>query len=728
MMGASPAAMAHALASDGAAAQPAPPAQSAQTDDTIVVTAERRTQSQQEVPIAVTAITGDALTRGGSTNSVDLGAAAPGLVMPLQRNSSTPYLRGVGTQNGGAAEEGSVATYVDGVYIASLSAANFSFNNIERVEVLRGPQGTLFGRNATGGLIHIITRDPSFTPELNVNVGYANYQTLSGGLYATAGLTDTIATDIAVYFTNQGQGYGRNISGIAGVNGTDVNLRDEWAVRSSILVRPSDRFHLRITADYDHRESDIGNTRTVYPGAVDSGGTVFRGTIYDSQQDIVRNVNAHQWGLSGHAEFELSDNVRLTSTTAFRYAYNFALFDQDAGPVRIIDAPITDTASTFQQELLLLGTAGRFDYTLGLFYYWATAGFQPLSLRSSAIPSQNLDRTSKMTTNSYAGFAQGTYHLTDRTSLTLGARFTRDERQIVGRDVAVAGNPQPAGTLLRSTATNTFPNQQTFDKITWRAALEHRFSDQVMVYASASRGFKSGIFNATNPYQAPATPETLDAYEVGFKTDLFDRIVRFNASAFYYDYSDIQLTRIVAGTTQLFNAARARIEGLDAELTIRPRIPTGHLEFRAGLSILDGKYTSFPNAPFTTRNPAGGNTQTSGDASGNDTIRTPPYTLNLSVDYSVPVGSLTLGFNGSYYLNDGFYWDPDNRLREPSYDLVNGEVRLVGPNERWRLSAFVRNLFNRKYDTFVGSSTLGDQLTPGTPRTYGVSLAFRFGG
>ncbi len=707
-------------------ADPAPETAAAQSPagglEDIVITAQRRGQSLQNVPISVTALTAADVQRSGADNSLNLANLSPGLQMNTQRSTLTPYLRGVGTQNGGVGEEGSIATYVDNVYVAMLAGANFALNNIERIEVLRGPQGTLFGRNATGGLIHVITRDPQFTPSLDVNLGYANYDTLSGNVYATTGLSDNVAIDFAGYYSNQRDGWGRNLT-----LGNDVNVRREWAIRSKLLIQATDALTIRISGDYNDRENDTGSTRTVIPGATLIGGFGFQGTIYDTQSNLPLDVSFNQWGVSLQADYDFG-NTTLTSITAYRDGFQFNLFDQDASVLNLITAPLTEVTETFQQELLLVGSTGRLEYTLGAFFFYSNAAFDLFQLRSSVIPAQNIDRFSEMTTYSYAGFAQGTYRFNDRTSFTAGLRFTRDERERFGEDFAAAGSPAGAGTFLRDTNGNAFPNEVSYNKLTWRFALDHRFSENVLGYGTISRGFKSGIFNLTNPYEPAVRPETLDAYEIGIKTDLFDRTFRFNLSGFYYDYKDIQLTRVDGGVTQLLNAATARIYGLDVEAIYSPRLSTGRLELRAALSYLNGEYLSFPGAPFTTRNPAGGNTQVPGDASGNDTIRTPPLTLSLGVDYRRPIGNHEIGFNVSYYYNDGFYWEPDNRYRESSYNLLNALVSFSGPDDRWRVSAFMRNITNERYYSVASFGTFGDQAAPGAPRTYGVSLGFRFGG
>ncbi len=682
----------------------------------IVVTAQRRQESLQDVPIAVAAMSATSLARAGVNSSSDLSASVPGLQLSYNRNVVAPYLRGVGTATSVAGEEGSIATYIDGVYAASLSAAMFALNNIERIEVLKGPQGTLFGRNATGGLIHVITRTPSHDPELKVSLGYGNFDTVTGTLYGTTGITESVAADISVFYSSQGEGWGKNLN-----IGGDVNYRDEWAVRSKLLLQPTENLTITLAGNYNYRESDIGNVRHVLPGAVLIGGAKFKGTIYDSQGNFPRKAEAEQYGLSMKAELDLGD-VTLTSTTAYGSSYNFGLFDQDGGPLRVIDALFTEDSTNFQQELLLNGSADRLNWTAGVFYFHANAKVDPLGLRSVVVPPQNRDRFSEIKTNSYAIFADGSYEILDNTRFTAGLRFTRDELSQVGADIAVSGNPLgPPGTILSSRT-----QEAAFKKLTWRLLLDHNFTPDILGYISYNRGFKSGVFNIVNFEQPSVRPETIDAYAIGVKSDLFDDIIRLNIEAFLYDYQDIQLQRTEAGLAQILNAAKARIKGVDVELVIAPPVDFGNLDFGATFSFLDGEYTDFPDGPITTRNPAGGNILTLGDLSGVDTIRTPPVTFNLAANYEVPVGSNKLGFHLSYYYNDGFFWEADNRVRQSSYDLLGAQITLAAEDNRWEFKLFGSNLTDTKYYAQVNQGSLGDAGSPGAPRTYGATISVKF--
>ena len=320
--------------------------------------------------------------------------------------------------------------------------------------------------------------------------------------------------------------------------------------------------------------------------------------------------------------------------------------------------------------------------------------------------------------------------MTDQTKLTGGLRYTTEKRRIEGIVVAQAGNTVPEGTILQNTA--TLPDSITRgkdSKLTWRLALDHQINNDVLAYASYSRGFKAGGFNSSTLTVPPVEPETLDAYEVGFKSDLFDRLVRFNASAFYYKYSNIQLQSVQSFTSSIFNAAKGTIKGADTEITVVPPVGAGHLELTGGLSYLHARYNSFPNAQLTTPNsPAvGGNTLTTGSASGNHMVRSPSLTISASTSYSHPVGdTLKVGFDVNYLHTGKFYWEPDNRVSQSPVDLLNGQIWLGEQGDVWRIRLWAKNILKERYFASVNSSAFSDGASPAAPRTFGATLDLKF--
>jgi len=683
----------------------------------IIVTAQRRGQNMQDVPISVTAVTADNLQEIGLSNTELLTAVVPGLSMTRQGRGGQPYIRGVGSQNTVPGNENAVATYVDGVYYADPGGSLFSFNNIERIEVLKGPQGTLFGRNATGGLIQIVTREPTVSPQFRASVSYADYDTAEGNLYVSGG-AGPIAGDIAFYGIDQGEGFGRYLN-IAG--NPDANRREEYAVRSRVLLELSPEGSLIFSADYRTATGDYGVSRNIYPGTIMAGGFPMTGSIQDASGTLQTDVpDSADWGVSANYRHNYGD-VQLSLLSAYRQNEYRMLYDQDVGPAFLSALDQSQDTRTFQNELLLTGETGNLDWTAGLFVFHARARFDPIMLRSS-IAAGNSDLFSTQMTASYAAFAQGTYSITEATGLTLGVRYTVDDRQFDARRLAAGANPNPPGTVIQ-----TAYNDVQFSEPTYRIGVDHQLTDNLMIYATYNRGFKSGVYNLVNPAAPPVRPEILDAFEIGVKSELFDRSLRINASAFFYDYQDIHLNTVQAGLTSIFNAAGGEVSGGEVELIWAPSVPYGELDITGNLSLLDATYTDFPAGPITTPNPAGGNVGSVGDLSGNAMIRSPEWTINVGVNYVAPVSFGELGFNVNYYHNDGFYWEADNRLRQDAYSLINLSTWVgFGENSQYRIRLFANNLTDEEYFVGVAENSFGDTGMAGMPRIVGIGFDYTY--
>lgn len=713
----------------------------------IIVTAQRRGQNLQDVPITMAAVGAETLQSAGVSSTLDLPAVTPGLVITGTRNGITPYLRGIGTQ--ASTSEQAVAVYVDNIYIASSAAAVFSLNNVERIEVLKGPQGTLFGRNATGGLINVITRDPSHVSELAVTGSYANYNTFTGSLYATTGLTDNIAMDLAAYANYQKDGWGRNT-----FLNEDVNLSRSVAVRSKIKGDFGST-SITLAGDYNLSHNDYGNSRATARGTVTSGGILAPENFYDVWSAVKSNVHRKttQWGVSLKVDHELSDTFSLTNTAAYRNNDYPSCTDSDLTPAVLVDGCFTEKSKTFQEELLLNGELGRLQMTAGLFYYHFERGMQPLIV-SSSIPARQSWRYTNVVTDSYAAFGQLTYALTDSTNVTAGLRYTSEDSEATGQ---IRAGTTSSGAITFDTATRTdgVSNTVNAKKLTWRFSVDHRFSPDFMMYASANRGFKSGTYNSFAINDMPTSPETLDSYEVGFKSDLFDRQLRLNGAAFYYDYRDIQVSTVLLIGTGDRNAASGRIKGLEGEFVFAPRVSTGRFEIRGSATYLDSEYIDYTNAlanvpnvliggvPFT--GPAlcaranagqstagtltGGNTTCTVNANGRQLTKAPTFTSSLAVDYSIPVANgYELGFGMNWQHSGKFFWDPAGYYPNDSYELVNGQISFGPENDRWRVRVFGRNLTGTEYYSQVAPSASGTGAAPGAPRTFGVALDLKFGG
>jgi iron complex outermembrane receptor protein len=675
----------------------------------IIVTAQRRNESLQRVPVAITVLPSAKLASANIVTTQDLPLLTPSLSFMNVGKYGQPRIRGVGTTADSPTVENPVATYVDGVYFANQGATILSLPNIDQIEVDKGPQGTLFGRNATGGLIQIKTRDPSFTQiSGNASGSYENYKTATASGYLSGPISSTIAADIAVYVRHQGDGYGTNV-----LTGQEINKANNLVARSKWIFKPSELTKITVIGDYIRIRG--ANGQSPAPGTVPLGGAPSL-----SGQDIAVPApyknNIRQGGVSLRIEQEIGD-VSFLSTSAYRKSKGVDYFPNVGQNVQdLLNVQLADFAEQASQEFQLQSASvGKFEWTTGVFLYYADGGWSPIDLSGAALNGINhIYEYTDQKTYSGSVYGQGTYEIADATKLTLGLRYTADQRKwhIFETFVSPFGIPDARD-----------QGNRTFKKVTWRASIDHRFDNGVLLYASANRGFKSGGWN---DFLLPATayePEQLDAYEVGVKSDFFGKALRLNLSGFYYDYKNVQVNRYANGVLLIYNGAAARVFGFEAEGSARL---SSRFNVDFGLSVLNDKYTSFPNADIGTPAPGGGTILTNGSAKGNRLTHTPDWTANISGTYTVPLSTGKLELSANYLHSDGFYGSVDQRLRQKPYNLVGGQIAWASPDDTWRLSVFGRNLANEKYASTLYAQANGDIAQWAPPRTYGVKVERKF--
>ena len=658
----------------------------------IVVTAQKRNESLQDVPIAVSALTAEQAKAKGLDGTMSLQAAVPSLTFTTNSNTGNIFLRGVGSNLFDPSSEQSVATYIDGVYIAAPESNVFAFNNIDRVEVLKGPQGTLFGRNATGGVIQVVTKTPSQDAHADLSVGYANYDDVSAALYATGGLSETLAADIAVIYENQGDGWGRNLT--TGAK-TFQQARDSWAARSKWLFTPTDGTRLLFAVDYAHSVNTNMYEQPRGIIAVDGVHT------YPGRYNTYAGLDGRSRINTGGASLQLDQDIgalHVVSITAWRKSDIFLALDQDAVPAVVFDDLIDQFAHNWSQEFQLSGPSdAKLKWILGAYFFDSKAGYD-----AGVVDYGLVTFVSHQTDRSAAVFGQATYEVVADTNLTVGLRYTDEHQKYAGTQPVVSSA------------------KQSFNKLTFRLALDHRFAEDVMGYASFNRGFKSGGFNLLAPGTEGFRPETLDAYEVGLKSELFERRLRLNLAGFYYDYTDIQIGLPVGGGLVTVNGPRAHIKGIEADFEA---VPIANLTISGGLSYVDGKYVSDAPTGFI----SAGGIPTVASARGHDTIATPKLTGAVTASYRVRsrFGDVTPSLSVSY--NDGFFWYADNRITQPSYTLLGASVLWTSPDGRYDVRLWGKNLGNARYYMARAEQALvGDVQMQAAPRTYGITLGAHF--
>lgn len=664
--------------------------------DEIIVTAQRRAQNVQDVPIAVTAFGPQQLQSAGISGSGDLTFVTPGLNVSRTLNFAQPVIRGVGTASTSPGDEANVATYIDGVYIPQMTAAFYDFNSISSVEVLKGPQGTLFGRNATGGAVNVTTRDPSADPHIDLEATYGRFDERTFKGYATAGVGN-LAANISVIQSNR-DGYIRDIVADQRRAGWDKTL-----VRGKILFEPTDAITLTLAADYARIDDDTGLIVSPVDGntlgrrlgfAVPAGD-------YEAAQSFAPSSKLTQYGGSFKGEFDLGA-VKLVSITAYRHNRIRNIADTDASPAPLLRIDNTEISRATSQEIQLLSNNGsRFNWILGGFYFHNRAGHEPLivNLGTATINQQ--------TVNSYAAFADGTFDITPSLSLTGGLRYSSERRTLSG----TRGNVVPAG----------IPASRTFDNLSPRIVLSFKPTADSMLYASYSKGFKSGTFNVSGFSPLPVDPEKLTSYEIGYKLRLGPGIT-WNSSAFYYEYRGLQVQILDPnnGLSLLQNAANARMEGVDSDFTARI---SDRLSVRAAVAYLHSRYRDFKNALVTVPTGLGGNAQVRSDVSGNELIRAPDISVTVGMNYKVPLadGSSIELANNLFFSGD-YFWDVGNRLRENSYEVLNSQISWRSANDRWRVTVWAKNLTGAHYREQVATSTLADYGRFAAPPQFGITV------
>lgn len=699
----------------------------------VVVTANRRQQNLQSVPIMVAAISGESATALGVTDMQSLANAVPGLTFDRATATAVPFLRGVGSPAGQVSAEPSVATYVDDVYTPAAGASLANFNTVSSLEVEKGPQGTLFGRNATGGVIQVFTKNPTKGAALDIDVGYANYESPSGSLYATGGLGDSFAANISLYGGDQNEGWGHNVT----TGNPAFENNRYYGGRVKFLWTPSDALSFLLAFDYDNTKSSQGFYRPAY-GTVGAGFYPSPAGFYDLVDWTDPFWVVRQQGVSLKFNWDMQF-ARFVSISAYRYTVQQQLFDQSGGPFPIVRASINGPDRTFTQEFQLLSPENsRLTWIAGLFFMHDSSGYDPLGLAGLAVaPLDYANAFTDQVTKSYAAFADVTWAFLPSTRLTAGLRYTRDERSITAG--YTLGLPGGSGTLSEPTANS--PQSQTTSKPTGRISLSHDFTPDFMGYLAFNRGFKSGTFNAVVTPGAtignPVQPETLDAYSIGEKAEFFDRRVRLNAEAFWYDYKNIQVTEIVPGGTALRNAAKATIKGLDIDASWAA---TEHLTISAGLEVLDGHYDDFPNGLYWiyAPNPALGvsnvNPPVAPNLAGNKTIDTPPFTSTLRVNYLYPTTVGPLNFTVAYNHGGNYFFDADNGKgqltpaldKQKTMNIVNASLAWTSSSGRYDVTAWGKNITDNKYISFGFEEALLTQFGPAPPATYGVTFGVHF--
>jgi iron complex outermembrane receptor protein len=725
-------------------AQDAPAAQAAGLEE-ITVTARRREESLQDVPIALSAFSADRLQNAGAPDITWLQQSTPNLTLQVARGSNSTliaFIRGIGQQDPLWGFEPGVGLYVDDVYVARPQGAVLDIYDIERLEVLRGPQGTLYGRNTIGGAIKYVTKALGNEARLDTKLTlgtYAQHDFLASGVLPV-GDTLSIGASAAIY---RRDGYGDNqYTGKQNHYAKNVD-----AFRLSADWNPTDALSFRLAGDWVEDNSPAKHGHREAPGLGLAAGEVVLPDIYDTRGGIGDDNRVRNKGVSLTAAWELSDAITLKSITAYREGETNTLIDFDTSPAPALDVPGYYEDDQTTQELQFLYEGERLHGVAGLYYLDAHAagkfdtivGLLNLTIATSGF----------VDTKSYAAYADFSWDFTDKLSASLGGRYTKDEKEggvyrqnFTGLYSPQFGNDAAVPGLVRS----DYTNDRTFDQFTPRVSVSYEFTDTLTTYASYAEGFKSGGFDMRG--DAVLTPDTVNgydpeyvsSYELGMKGTAFDDRFSYNFAVFYSDYSDQQITRqqpTVTGSIASFvdNAGASTIQGAELEGAVQF---TDRLSLSYGVGWTDAEFDKYETFQVIT-NPAPPPATITVPVDLSDTAvfqNTPEWNGNLALNYEQPLsngwGSLLATISGSY--RDSYYmFEFPNPLidQNDAYTLVDASVAWTSASDKLRLQLLGRNLTDEEYKIggyYFPGALYGNIVNSfyGPPRTVSLSVSYRF--
>ena len=740
----------------------------AASDPEIVVTARRRNELLLDVPIAVTAYSGEQLERQGALDITDIGDTTPNVTLETSRGTNTTltaFIRGVGQQDPVAGFEQGVGIYLDEVYLNRPQGAVLDIYDVERIEILRGPQGTLYGRNTIGGAVKYVTRRLPKERELSIRANVGTYRQADLVVSAAQPLTDTLRIGAAFARLSR-DGFGTNLT-----TGDENYDKDIIAVRGTLEFEPVETAFFRLSGDYTSDSSNARGGHRLIVGLA-SGAPVLgdefdsRGGLEDPRQKVKGG------GIALHGEIGLNDWLTLKSITAWRKDRSDTPIDFDALPATDVDVPAIYKNKQLSQEVQLVIDRGPLAGLLGAYYLDADAQtiFDVRLYTSNALlPGLTALTSGDVGTKTWAVFGDFTYDVSEQLAISLGGRYTNDKRhaKVFRQNLILGGSPTFGGAppfgfgigfpAITNGITSDFDGKRTDTAFTPRASIAFKPNRDHNIYASYSRGFKGGGFDprgqstsapdlngdgvrdANEIYEfMDFDPETVDSYELGWKGSVFDRRLNFALAVFQANYKDVQVPGSVGGNTLTgvptfvgvtTNAGKARFRGLELESNLRVAndlaTPGDRLNFAGTLGYLDAKYLEF--ITVVNRNPAGGSiTPIEIDmADFREVQNTPKWTMSGSVDYDTPVGAGRLNANAtlSYRSKSQQFELQAPGLDQKGFALLDASIVWRSVASRYTIGLHGKNLTNKRYITagynFLNQNPytgeyIGNGAAPGT--------------
>ena len=671
----------------------------------LVVTAFKRQSSVQKMPASITAISGDTLAKTGVDDVRDLSKVVPNLNWGEHFGTTLVTLRGVGTNVDSAVVQPTVAMYVDGIYLPRADMATMRAVDLDRVEVLRGPQGTLYGRNATGGAINLISSPPSDVFGAGVTATAGSRSAYGANAYLTGPLAPGLNVRLSGGYDHE-DGYVKVLN-----TGQRLNGVDDVFVRGAVQWRPAPDWKIDLSVRYD-RDTYPNAYQELFspsPVAPPSGQTTVPNRIIAN--DRFSQHNEILMGTAG-ITWSPSDHITVKSLTGIIDHHDDIAVDDDSTLTPLEFTPDYRLPSrSISEEVDVLGDYPRFKWILGGFFFHENSEvFLPVVLESAG-ETVNLGESSRIT--NYAVFGDLTYSLTDRLRLNLGLRLNYED-----------GRYFEFGSISPIVPFTAAPFHTISRRALPKVALQYDLASNVNVYAQWSLGFKAGganLLGGGTTVLPLYLPETISAYEVGLKSQFFERTVTLNAAVFYYDYNHVQITTDIPPATTLVENAKAHDYGVEADLRWNV---TRRLTVNVAPTFLNSRFVNFSSFdPVFLHNV---------DLNGRPLERAPNFTLNAGAQYRIDLrglwfASLTLQGDMLYSSTSVLrYYDDAPGESQPPYAVGNLSATLADVGEKTRVSVFVKNVSDALYKQQVTNFGLGNMGNYGPPRTIGVSLSRKF--
>lgn len=741
---------------------PAPPTRAKPGNrlvEEIVVTAQKREESLQDVPVSVQAFSGGNLEARGVTDATDLPRITPGLTITQAVGFTLIFLRGVGS-DAFLLGDPSVAYYVDDIYFPFAQGLAQDFGAVERIEVLKGPQGTLFGRNAVGGAVNVLTKAPQFGERFtSVESSFGNYNTIKNRVHTNIPLGDSAALAVSAFYNTQDFYQNGRAGVVAGEpeSGYALDPIVGRAVRVKLRMAPTEDLDVTV-AGLRYLSQGAGTLFQLnqYPSPLAASLGVqpnrgYNGELDEPTYQTIDNTVAYgdiKWHLPW-VDLRLLGSSQLIETGA---AYDY---DGSSQPIVGFDGPaLYADVQSGEFQVLSNGEWGPewLDWILGSYYFQSKAGYDgglrqkgsrpddlssalrallPPSIPAPLLPTGNIMTYGQLGTRSLAWFTQGTARFNETFSMTLGARYQSEKRYVIEAYNALENDdgsttpfyPSDPGSNLMETMTESFSP---------KVSLEARLLDDMLLFLSYQTATKSATFNPLKVAQPvdQVKPEETTAYELGMKTSLFDGLVTLSSALFYYDIQDLQVQYVSilnGGVVTFQTAPGAQVKGVDFDLSAV--LFPDHVENLAmtlGGAFLDARFTRFPNGSGF--DPGTGLFSQNNDFTGNRISRAPRFTgtATLSKIWSVPGGSLELA--GDYYYNSGFFYTAQNSptAEQGRYDLLGARISYLYEPWGLRATVFGNNILDEYYSIGVLQADFGTNVSLGAPVTYGLRLAWDF--